>query len=191
MWIVHTTDVSSSGGQSNTFTPSSKPSMHSTSVTDNTSMQVDSCTPEQGVSAHGVSELLSYENQLSNAPQLQSTPKRRTVLNISPPPEDLLDDSRMSCQDDAGDSEQSNNIWMDESGSNYSIMSSSSYNDNTTVPRKSRKRSPKQRPGFVRVDDEESNMDVFDADSAKGPHYVLSQLVSEGKNSSKGINGLV
>ncbi|XP_055504946.1 nuclear factor of activated T-cells 5-like [Leucoraja erinacea] len=182
-------DVSSSGGQSNTFTPSSKPSMHSTSVTDNTSMQVDSCTPEQGVSAHGVSELLSYENQLSNAPQLQSTPKRRTVLNISPPPEDLLDDSRMSCQDDAGDSEQSNNIWMDESGSNYSIMSSSSYNDNTTVPRKSRKRSPKQRPGFVRVDDEESNMDVFDADSAKGPHYVLSQLVSEGKNSSKGING--
>ncbi|XP_078256922.1 nuclear factor of activated T-cells 5 isoform X2 [Rhinoraja longicauda] len=182
-------DVSSSGGQSNTFTPSSKPSMHSTSVTDNTSMQVDSCTPEQGVSAHGVSELLSYENQLSNAPQLQSTPKRRTVLNISPPPEDLLDDSRMSCQDDAGDSEQSNNIWMDESGSNFSIMSSSSYNDNTTVPRKSRKRSPKQRPGFVRVDDEESNMDVFDADSAKGPHYVLSQLVSEGKNSSKGING--
>ncbi|XP_051883994.1 nuclear factor of activated T-cells 5 isoform X2 [Pristis pectinata] len=182
-------DVSSSGGQSNTFTPSSNPSMHSTSVTDNTSMQVDSCTPEQGVSAHGVSELLSYENQLSNAPQLQSTPKRRTVLNISPPPEDLLDDSRMSCQDDAGDSEQSSNIWMDESGSNFSIMSSSSYNDNTTVPRKSRKRSPKQRPGFVRVDDEESNMDVFDADSAKGPHYVLSQLVSEGKNSSKGSNG--
>ncbi|XP_069757386.1 nuclear factor of activated T-cells 5 isoform X2 [Narcine bancroftii] len=182
-------DVSSSGGQSNTFTPSSNPSMHSTSVTDNTSMQVDSCTPEQGVSAHGVSELLSYENQLSTAPQLQSTPKRRTVLNISPPPEDLLDDSRMSCQDDAGDSEQSNNIWMDESGSNFSIMSSSSYNDNTTVPRKSRKRSPKQRPGFVHVDEEESNMDVFDADSAKGPHYVLSQLVSEGKNSSKGSNG--
>ncbi|XP_072926374.1 nuclear factor of activated T-cells 5 isoform X1 [Hemitrygon akajei] len=182
-------DVSSCGGQSNTFTPSSKPSMHSTSVTDNTSMQVDSCTPEQGVSAHGVSELLSYENQLSNASQLQSTPKRRTVLNISPPPEDLLDDSRMSCQDDAGDSEQSSSIWMDDSGSNFSIMSSSSYNDNTTVPRKSRKRSPKQRPGFVRVADEESNMDVFDADSAKGPHYVLSQLVSEGKNSSKGSNG--
>ncbi|XP_041046895.1 nuclear factor of activated T-cells 5 isoform X1 [Carcharodon carcharias] len=182
-------DVSSSGGQSSTFTPSSNPSMHSTSITDNTSMQVDSCTPEQGVSGHGVSELLSYENQLSNAPQLQSTPKRRTVLNISPPPEDLLDDSRMSCQDDAGDSEQSSNIWMDESGSNFSIMSSSSYNDNTTVPRKSRKRSPKQRPGFVRVDDEESNMDVFDADSAKGPHYVLSQLTSEGKNSSKGSNG--
>ncbi|XP_038662325.1 nuclear factor of activated T-cells 5 isoform X1 [Scyliorhinus canicula] len=182
-------DVSSSGGQSSTFTPSSNPSMHSTSITDNTSMQVDSCIPEQGVSGHGVSELLSYENQLSNAPQLQSTPKRRTVLNISPPPEDLLDDSRMSCQDDAVDSEQSSNIWMDESGSNFSIMSSSSYNDNTTVPRKSRKRSPKQRPGFVRVDDEESNMDVFDADSAKGPHYVLSQLISEGKNSSKGSNG--
>ncbi|XP_048461999.1 nuclear factor of activated T-cells 5-like [Rhincodon typus] len=183
-------DVSSSGGQSSTFTPSSNPSMHSTSVTDNTSMQVDSCTPEQGVSGHGVSELLSYENQLSNAPQLQSMPKRRTVLNISPPPEDLLDDSRMSCQDDGGDSEQSSNIWMDESGSNFSIMSSSSYNDNTTVPRKSRKRSPKQRPGFARIDDEESNMDVFDADSAKGPHYVLSQLISEGKNSARGSNGI-
>ncbi|XP_060693996.1 nuclear factor of activated T-cells 5 [Hemiscyllium ocellatum] len=183
-------DVSSSGGQSSTFTPSSNPSMHSTSVTDNTSMQVDSCTPEQGVSGHGVSELLSYENQLSNAPQLQSMPKRRTVLNISPPPEDLLDDSRMSCQDDGGDSEQSSNIWMEESGSNFSIMSSSSYNDNTTVPRKSRKRSPKQRPGFVRVDDEGSNMDVFDADSAKGPHYVLSQLISEGKNNARGSNGI-
>eukprot|EP00062_Callorhinchus_milii_P005186 gi/632944396/ref/XP_007887485.1/ PREDICTED: nuclear factor of activated T-cells 5 isoform X2 [Callorhinchus milii] len=163
--------------------------MHSTSVTDSTSMQVDSCAPEQGVSSQGVSELLNYENQLSNAPQLQSTPKRRTVLNISPPPEDLLDDSRMSCQDEAGDSEQSSNIWMDDSGSNFSIMSSSSYNDNTTVPRKSRKRSPKQRPGFVPEGDEDTNMDVFDADSAKGPHYVLSQLGSEGKSSSKGSNG--
>ncbi|XP_061599243.1 nuclear factor of activated T-cells 5 isoform X2 [Cololabis saira] len=113
--------------------------------------------------------------------------KRRTILNISPPPQDLLDDSRMSCQDEAPlDSEQSNSIWMDDSLSNFSVMSTCSYNDNTEVPRKSRKRTPRQRPGIKTVPAVEASMDVFDADSAKGPHFVLSQLGPDSKTGPKG-----
>nr|XP_029490290.1 nuclear factor of activated T-cells 5-like isoform X1 [Oncorhynchus nerka] len=115
--------------------------------------------------------------------QPQNTPsKRRPVLSISPPPEDLFDDSSMSCQEDpapagpAGpDSEHSSSIWADDSASNFSLISSSSYNDNTEVPRKSRKRTPRQRPGAKPAPPEDS-MDVFDADSATAPHFVLSQL---------------
>lgn len=118
----------------------------------------------------------------------QMTPsKRRTILNISPPPEDLLDDSRMSCQDEAPlDSELSNSIWMDDSLSNFSVMSTSSYNDNTEVPRKSRKRTPRQRPGPKAAPAANANTDVFDADSANGPHFVLSQLGPDTKTGSKG-----
>lgn len=121
-------------------------------------------------------------------PHHQMTPsKRRTVLNISPPPQDLLDDSRMSCQDETSlDSEQSNSIWMEDSLSNFSVMSTVSYNDNTEVPRKSRKRTPRQRPGPKAVRAEEASMDMFDADSAKGPHFVLSQLGPDSKTGSKG-----
>lgn len=114
--------------------------------------------------------------------QPQNTPsKRRPVLNISPPPEDLFDDSQMSFQEEptvcgpAGpDSEHSSSIWADESVSNFSLVSSVSYNDNTEVPRKSRKRTTRQRPGPKPAP--EDSMDVFDADSAKAPHFVLSQL---------------
>ncbi|CAB1323086.1 unnamed protein product [Coregonus sp. 'balchen'] len=113
--------------------------------------------------------------------QPQNTPsKRRPVLSISPPPEDLFDDSNMSCQEDpapagpAGpDSEYSSSIWADDSASNFSLLSSSSYNDNTEVPRKSRKRTPRQRPG-PKPSPPEDSMDMFDADSAKAPHFVLS-----------------
>uniref|UniRef100_A0A8C1YCE6 Nuclear factor of activated T-cells 5 n=1 Tax=Cyprinus carpio TaxID=7962 RepID=A0A8C1YCE6_CYPCA len=123
------------------------------------------------------------------ATQSQATPsKRRTVLSISPPPEDLLDDSRMSCQDDVlpnPDSEQSSSMWMDDSVSNFSMGSSNSYNDNTEVPRKSRKRTPRQRPGPKPAAREEAGMDVFDADSAKAPHFVLSQLGSDAKVTPK------
>nr|XP_057930544.1 nuclear factor of activated T-cells 5a isoform X2 [Doryrhamphus excisus]XP_057930545.1 nuclear factor of activated T-cells 5a isoform X2 [Doryrhamphus excisus]XP_057930547.1 nuclear factor of activated T-cells 5a isoform X2 [Doryrhamphus excisus] len=115
--------------------------------------------------------------------QPQNTPsKRRPVLSISPPPEDLFDDSQMSCLEEppvAGapgpDSEQSSSMWADDSVSNFSLASSFSYNDNTEVPRKSRKRTPRQRPGPKPAPPEDS-MDVFDADSAKAPHFVLSQL---------------
>ncbi|XP_076011663.1 nuclear factor of activated T-cells 5 isoform X2 [Genypterus blacodes] len=108
--------------------------------------------------------------------------KRRTILNISPPPQDLFDNSRMSCQEEATvDSEQSSTIWMDDSLSNFSIISSTSYNDNTEVPRKSRKRTPRQRPGPKSARAQEASMDVFDADSAKGPHFVLSQLCPDNK----------
>lgn len=119
---------------------------------------------------------------------LQTMPsKRRTVLNISPPPEDLLDDSRMSCQDDPLlDSEQSSSLWLDDSASNFSLVSSSSYNDNSEVPRKSRKRTPRQRPGPKAATAEEASVDVFDADSAKGPHFVLSQLGPDSKACPKG-----
>ncbi|KAK1887867.1 Nuclear factor of activated T-cells 5 [Dissostichus eleginoides] len=115
--------------------------------------------------------------------QPQNTPsKRRPVLNISPPPEDLFDDSQMSCQEEPSvsaptgpDSEHSSSMWADDSVSNFSLISSVSYNDNTEVPRKSRKRTPRQRPGPKPAHPEDS-MDVFDADSAKAPHFVLSQL---------------
>ncbi|ROL41219.1 Nuclear factor of activated T-cells 5 [Anabarilius grahami] len=118
--------------------------------------------------------------------QHQMTPSKRPVLNISPPPEDLFDDSQMSCQDELlHDSEQSNSIWMENSVSNFSIVSSSSYNDNTEVPRKARKCTPRQKPGSKPVPAEEASMDVFDADSAKGPHFVLSQLGPDSKACSK------
>lgn len=115
--------------------------------------------------------------------QPQNTPsKRRPVLSISPPPEDLFDDSQMSCQEEptisgppGPDSEHSSSMWADDSVSNFSLISSISYNDNTEVPRKSRKRTPRQRPGPKPAPPEDS-MDVFDADSAKAPHFVLSQL---------------
>ncbi|XP_077597971.1 nuclear factor of activated T-cells 5a isoform X2 [Stigmatopora nigra] len=115
--------------------------------------------------------------------QPQNTPsKRRPVLSISPPPEDLFDDSQMSCLEEppaasapGPDSEHSSSMWADDSVSNFSLVSSFSYNDNTEVPRKSRKRTPRQRPGPKPAPPEDS-MDVFDADSAKAPHFVLSQL---------------
>ncbi|KAM4553277.1 nuclear factor of activated T-cells 5a isoform 2-T2 [Fundulus diaphanus] len=118
--------------------------------------------------------------------QLQNTPsKRRPVLSISPPPEDLFDDSQMSCQEEPAvaaapcpDSEHSSSMWADDSVSNFSLVSSISYNDNTEVPRKSRKRTPRQRPG-PKPAPPENSMDVFDADSAKGPHFVLSQLSTD------------
>ncbi|KTF71711.1 hypothetical protein cypCar_00044099, partial [Cyprinus carpio] len=83
------------------------------------------------------------------------------------------------------DSEQSSSMWMDDSVSNFSVGSSSSYNDNTEVPRKSRKRTPRQRPGPKPAARDEAGMDVFDADSAKAPHFVLSQLGSDTKVTPK------
>ncbi|KFO95611.1 Nuclear factor of activated T-cells 5, partial [Calypte anna] len=179
---------SSMGGACSSFTTSSSPTIYSTSVTDSKAMQVESCSSAVGVSTRGVSDKQLTSN---TAQQQQSTPKRHTVLYISPPPEDLLDNSRMSCQDEGCglESEQSCSMWMEESPSNFSNMSTSSYNDNTEVPRKSRKRNPKQRPGIKRRDCEESNMDIFDADSAKAPHYVLSQLSTDSKGNSKAGNG--
>ncbi|KAK7896177.1 hypothetical protein WMY93_021502 [Mugilogobius chulae] len=121
--------------------------------------------------------------------QAQNTPsKRRPALSISPPPEDLFDDSQMSCQEEPTvsgppppESEHSSSMWADDSLSNFSLLSTVSYNDNNEVPRKSRKRTPRQRPGPKAAHPEDS-MDVFDADSAKAPHFVLSQLGSD-KNS--------
>lgn len=138
------------------------------------------CNAELGVGRGAASQEAQTHHQMTPS-------KRRTILNISPPPEDLLDDSRMSCQDDAPlDSELSNSIWMDDSLSNFSVMSTSSYNDNTEVPRKSRKRTPRQRPGPKAAPAVKASMDVFDADSANGPHFVLSQLGPDTKNGSKG-----
>ncbi|XP_053843620.1 nuclear factor of activated T-cells 5 isoform X3 [Vidua macroura] len=176
------------GGACSSFTTSSSPTIYSTSVTDSKAMQVESCSAAVGVSTRGVSEQQITSN---TAQQHPATPKRHTVLYISPPPEDLLDNSRMSCQDEGCglESEQSCSMWMEDSPSNFSNMSTSSYNDNTEVPRKSRKRNPKQRPGIKRRDCEESNMDIFDADSAKAPHYVLSQLSTDSKSNSKAGNG--
>uniref|UniRef100_A0A8C5WQ33 Nuclear factor of activated T-cells 5 n=1 Tax=Laticauda laticaudata TaxID=8630 RepID=A0A8C5WQ33_LATLA len=153
-------------------------------------MQVEGCSSAMGVSNRGVSDKQLTNNTVQQQ-QLQSTPKRHTVLYISPPPEDLLDNSRMSCQDEGCglESEQSCSMWMEDSPSNFSNMSTSSYNDNTEVPRKSRKRNPKQRPGIKPRDCEESTMDIFDADSAKAPHYVLSQLGTESKSNLKAGNG--
>ncbi|NWT82473.1 NFAT5 factor, partial [Lanius ludovicianus] len=179
---------SSMGGACSSFTTSSSPTIYSTSVTDSKAMQVESCSAAVGVSTRGVSE---QQITSHTAQQHPATPKRHTVLYISPPPEDLLDNSRMSCQDEGCglESEQSCSMWMEDSPSNFSNMSTSSYNDNTEVPRKSRKRNPKQRPGIKRRDCEESNMDIFDADSAKAPHYVLSQLSTDSKSNSKAGNG--
>ncbi|XP_053904541.1 nuclear factor of activated T-cells 5 isoform X2 [Malaclemys terrapin pileata] len=179
---------SSMGGACSSFTTSSSPTIYSTSVTDSKAMQVESCSSAVGVSNRGVSEKQLTSNTIQ---QQQSMPKRHTVLYISPPPEDLLDNSQMSCQDEGCglESEQSCIMWMEDSPSNFSNMSTSSYNDNTEVPRKSRKRNPKQRPGIKRRDCEGSSMDIFDADSAKAPHYVLSQLSTDSKGNSKAGNG--
>uniref|UniRef100_A0A8C8VJC7 Nuclear factor of activated T-cells 5 n=1 Tax=Pelusios castaneus TaxID=367368 RepID=A0A8C8VJC7_9SAUR len=178
---------SSMGGACSSFTTSSSATMYTTSVTDSKAMQVEGCSSAVGVSNRGVSE----KQLTSNTVQQQSVPKRHTVLYISPPPEDLLDNSQMSCQDEGCglESEQSCMMWMEDSPSNFSNMSTSSYNDNTEVPRKSRKRTPKQRPGIKRRDCEGSSMDIFDADSAKAPHYVLSQLSTDSKGNSKAGNG--
>lgn len=130
---------------------------------------------------------LSATSQEDQPHQHMMPPKRRTELNISPPPQDLLSDSHMSCQAETSlDSEHSNSIWMEDSLSNFSIMSTTSYNDNTEVPRKSRKRTPRQRPGLKSLLTNEASMDVFDADSAKAPHFVFSQLGTDNKTSQKG-----
>ncbi|KAI4875930.1 hypothetical protein NFI96_034517 [Prochilodus magdalenae] len=192
------------GSPSSAFPTSSSFTMHSsTSVTDRGPVH-DSSTPGE-VSSRRKAEMLATEGKLpgssssggrgcgekgggsSQQHHHQMTPSKRPVLNISPPPEDLFDDSHMSeCQDDPlQDSEQSNSIWTENSVSNFSLMSSSSYNDNTEVPRKARKRTPRQRPGSKPVSAEEANMDVFDADSAKGPHFVLSQLGPDNKACAK------
>ncbi|XP_018425918.1 PREDICTED: nuclear factor of activated T-cells 5 [Nanorana parkeri] len=171
---------STMGGARSSFATTSSPPNCSTSLTDTKAMQ----SSATGVSKPGVSEPL-----LANKVGRQQTePLRWTVLNISPPPEDLLDSSQMSCQDEGGglESEQSCNMWTEDSISNFSNMSSHSYNDNNEVPRKSRKRNTKQKPGAKRRD---SNMDVFDADSAKAPHYVLYQLGSDNKSGSQAGNG--
>ncbi|KTG47758.1 hypothetical protein cypCar_00015842 [Cyprinus carpio] len=153
----------------------------------------ESSTPGD-VSSRRKAEVLAAENKLSGREkggqqtqqQHQMTPSKRPVLNISPPPEDLFDESNMSCQDEILlDSEQSSSIWIENSVSNFSIVSSSSYNDNTEVPRKARKCTPRQKPGPKPVPPEEASMDVFDADSAKGPHFVLSQLGPDSKTCSK------
>ncbi|XP_063168838.1 nuclear factor of activated T-cells 5 isoform X2 [Candoia aspera] len=180
---------SSVGGACSSFTTSSSPTIYSTSLTDSKAMQVEGCSSAMGVSNRGVSDKQLTNNTVQQQPQ--STPKRHTVLYISPPPEDLLDNSRMSCQDEGCglESEQSCSMWIEDSPSNFSNMSTSSYNDNTEVPRKSRKRNPKQRPGIKPRDTEESTMDIFDADSAKAPHYVLSQLSTDSKSNLKAGNG--
>lgn len=197
--LVHTTDAattcvasSSTGGHSSA---SSCPSMHCATSAPEQSSRLHSCLPAEVLGAEPGSPSVmaaaaAGDGICAAAHQSQMTPsKRRTVLNISPPPEDLLDDSRMSSQDDLvqnPDSEQSSSIWMDDSVSNFSMLSNHSYNDNTEVPRKSRKRTPRQRPGPKPVARDEATMDVFDADSAKAPHFVLSQLGSETKASLKG-----
>ncbi|XP_019742369.1 nuclear factor of activated T-cells 5 isoform X2 [Hippocampus comes] len=130
---------------------------------------------------------LGATSQEDQPHQHMMPPKRRTELNISPPPQDLLSDSHMSCQAETSlDSEHSNSIWMEDSLSNFSIMSTTSYNDNTEVPRKSRKRTPRQRPGLKSLLTNEASMDVFDADSAKAPHFVFSQLGTDNKTAQKG-----
>ncbi|XP_017562782.1 nuclear factor of activated T-cells 5 isoform X3 [Pygocentrus nattereri] len=189
------------GSPSSAFPTSSSFGMHSsTSATDRGPVHENSTPGEVG--SRRKAEMLAAEGKLPSGSggsgrgcgekgggasqqqhHHQMMPSKRPVLNISPPPEDLFDDSHMSgCQDDLlQDSEQSNSIWTENSVSNFSLMSSSSYNDNTEVPRKARKRTPRQRPGSKPASAEETNMDVFDADSAKGPHFVLSQLGPDSK----------
>ncbi|XP_061101214.1 nuclear factor of activated T-cells 5-like [Conger conger] len=200
-----TSSSMSAGGPSSALPASSSPTAQPcTSVTD---QSVHSgCSPGEGVSSLAAADVLGEDGRLSGAggggrqadgggggagcgaQHLQTTPtKRRTVLNISPPPEDLLDDSRMSCQDEpAQDSEHSGSLWMDDSASSFSLLSCGSYNDNSALPRKSRKRGPRQRPGPRPVSAQEVSMDVFDADSAQAPHFVLSQLGPDGKACPKG-----
>lgn len=197
-------------GHRSAFSTSSSSTMHSsTSAGDQNQVHSNNADPEDARNSRVVPEVVGAESGNGNSgggncrgnselgrgvvsqeaqSHHQMTPsKRRPVLNISPPPQDLFDDSRMSCQEEVSlDSEQSNSIWMDDSLSNFSIMSTVSYNDNTEVPRKSRKRTPRQRPGPKAARAEEASMDVFDADSAKGPHFVLSQLGSDSKTGPKG-----
>lgn len=200
-------------GHRSAFSTSSSSTMHSSaSAGDQNQVHSNNADPEDARNSRVVPEVVGAESGNGNGSSggncrgsgelgggrgaasqeaqshHQMTPsKRRPVLNISPPPQDLFDDSRMSCQEEVSlDSEQSNSIWMDDSLSNFSIMSTVSYNDNTEVPRKSRKRTPRQRPGPKSVRAGEASMDVFDADSAKGPHFVLSQLGSDSKTGPKG-----
>ncbi|XP_030576782.1 nuclear factor of activated T-cells 5 isoform X2 [Archocentrus centrarchus] len=194
-------------GPRSAFSTSSSSTMHSSNLAnDHIPVKGSNVDPDETRSSKVVPEAAGAENGNGNSrggsdlaggkglttqeAQLHHplTPsKRHTILNISPPPEDLFDDSRMSCQDDGAlDTEQSNSIWMDESVSNFSVVSAVSYNDNTEVPRKSRKRTPRQRPGPKTEPPEEGSMDVFDADSAKGPHFVLSQLGPDSKGGHKG-----
>lgn len=190
--IVHTADASSASSATSMGSPRSAFPTSSTSASERIAVH-ESSTPGD-VSSRRKVEVLAAENKLSGREkggqqtqqQHQMTPSKRPVLSISPPPEDLFDDSHMSCQDELLlDSEQSNSIWMENSVSNFSIVSSSSYNDNTEVPRKARKCTPRQKPGPKPVSAEEASMDVFDADSAKGPHFVLSQLGPDSKSCSK------
>ncbi|TTK78902.1 Nuclear factor of activated T-cells 5 [Bagarius yarrelli] len=195
---THTLDASSinsaktKGSASSAFSTSSSFTVHSLGT------EQDAATSGE-TSSRRKAEMLSTEAKLirscgdkagggsQHQHHHQMTPPKRPVLNISPPPEDLFDNSHMSgCQDDTLlDSEQSNSIWMENSLSSFSMLSSSSYNDNTEVPRKARKRTSRQKPGPKPVSGEEASMDVFDADSAKGPHFVLSKFSSENKANSK------
>ncbi|KAJ3596202.1 hypothetical protein NHX12_002611 [Muraenolepis orangiensis] len=163
--------------------------LHPPSGGDGTGADVFGAEGAQGCGTGGASTTVAAAGEpgagLVVQPHQNTPSKRRPVLSISPPPEDLLDDSQMSCQEEVGtvgpggpDSEHSSSMWADDSASNFSLVSSSSYNDNTEVPRKSRKRTPRQRPGHKPALPEDS-MDVFDADSAKAPHFVLSQLGSD------------
>ncbi|XP_042617017.1 nuclear factor of activated T-cells 5 isoform X2 [Cyprinus carpio] len=185
-------DGSSASSAMSMGSPRSAFSTSSTSASERITVH-ESSTPGD-VSSRRKAEVLAAENKHSGREkggqqtqqQHQMTPSKRPVLNISPPPEDLFDESNISCQDELLlDSEQSNSIWMENSVSNFSIVSSSSYNDNTEVPRKARKCTPRQKPGPKPVPAEEASMDVFDADSAKGPHFVLSQLGPDSKTCSK------
>lgn len=208
--IIYTIDALSSSltmeGPRSAFPTSSSTTMHSsTSSSDQNAAHSRNVDSEDSRSSRVVPEIVGVvggSGKSSNGdpaggrgaasqdgqPHHQLTPsKRRTILNISPPPQDLFDDSHMSCQDAPAplDSEQSNSIWMEDSISNFSNMSTSSYNDNTEVPRKARKRTPRQKPGPKAVRTVDASMDVFDADSAKAPHFVLSQLGPESKTSTK------
>lgn len=177
-------------GPRSTFSTSSSSALHSSaSASDQKPVHIGNVDTDDIRSSRGGPEVVGAEGGNGNSRgSSEMTPsKRRTVLNISPPPQDLFDESQMSCQGETSlDSEQSNSIWMDDSLSNFSMMSSVSYNDNTEVPRKSRKRTPRQRPGPKSIPVGEGSMDMFDADSAKGPHFVLSQLGPDSKTGSKG-----
>ncbi|XP_047436044.1 nuclear factor of activated T-cells 5 isoform X2 [Mugil cephalus] len=193
-------------GPRSAFSTSSSSTLHSNTLAcDQNPVHTSNVDPEDNRSSRVVPEVVGAEggngtgsgsgevggrcvtSQEAQSHHQMTPSKRRTILNISPPPQDLFDDSHMSCRDETSlDSEQSDSFWMDDSLSNFSVMSSVSYNDNTEVPRKSRKRTPRQRPGPKNVPAEGASMDVFDADSAKGPHFVLSQLGPDSKAGSKG-----
>ncbi|XP_078457945.1 nuclear factor of activated T-cells 5 isoform X2 [Lampetra planeri] len=93
-------------------------------------------------------------------------------------------------------SELSGSLWTEDSCSNFSTLSagsaghSSCSGADSAGPRKARKVSSRQHPGSSppAPSDEASSVAaattamemVFDADSANGPHYVLSQLAAGG-----------